>query len=94
MVCDDDQLETLIDFFLNDCQAGALSFTWTEQRSYSDTSTPGETDTSDATVSDTSTTSLPTAFNAANYLWDLKNLPVAKEVGGAYEVSISLFLLP
>lgn len=94
IVLNDDQLETFRDFWLGDTAGGALAFQWTEQRRYQDTSTPGETDSSDSTVTDTSTTDLPTAFNTAFYKFDLKNPPTAKEAGGAYEVSLSLFRLP
>jgi hypothetical protein len=87
-VLSDDQLETLMNFFVNDCAGGSLSFAWTMQRYFTDPDSTSDTDTT------TDVDSAPTDFPAANYLWDLKNPPVAKDVGGSYEVSISLFMLP
>lgn len=88
-VMNDNQLQTFRNFYMNDCAGGTLAFKWTEQRTYSDPDSAPDTDTM------TDVDLAGKAFNVAYFKFNRKDgPPTAREVGGAYEVSLSLLMLP
>jgi hypothetical protein len=89
IVVDEDQLDTLSDFFMNDCAGGAIAFQWTMQRRQRDTAEP--TDTSQ--ITDTSL--LPLTFVGTNNYRFVKPPRYSDTGDGAhYEAALSLEILP
>jgi hypothetical protein len=89
LVLAQDQVATLDNFFLNDCQGGAVSFLWTYQREVQDTDAPLDTDL--ATDTDTR---MPLSWLPATVRF--VKPPQYHDTGDGthYEVSLSLEILP
>jgi hypothetical protein len=89
IVVDEDQLDTLSDFFMNDCAGGAIAFQWTMQRRQRDTSEPADT----SQIADTSL--LPLIFVGTNTYRFVK-APKYTDCGDGqhYEVALALEILP
>lgn len=88
LVLDEDQLAVLDNFFLSDCQGGALSFSWTYQREWQDVDFDADTDTN--TDSDTR----PVSWAPATFRF--VKPPAYSDTGDGrhYEVTLSLEILP
>lgn len=87
LVLSDDQVIVLDNFFLSDCQGGALGFTWTFQREWRDTDLVTDTDVS------TDTDILAQAF--APTTMRFVKPPLYQDLGaGNYEVTLALEIMP
>ncbi len=93
IVCDEDQLDALDDFYVNDCAGGALSFSWTMQRRQRDTASPAIPDSDTSQVGDTSLLAL--IFVGLNTFRFAKPPEYADAGDGRhYEVTLYLEILP
>ncbi len=88
LVLTEDQLIVLDNFYLSDCQGGALSFTWTYQR--------GRQDTDAGTDSDIGTDTDTLRSVRATATMRFVKPPVSEDVGDGknYEVTLNLEIMP